>query len=61
MTTAIAAPPRSEPSPAEAVLMARVAAGDAEAFEAVYQRHARAVHSYVLAQLDRSAGASAAG
>jgi RNA polymerase sigma-70 factor, ECF subfamily len=57
MTTAIAAPPRSEPSPAEAVLMARVAAGDAEAFEAVYERHARAVHSYVLAQLDRSGDA----
>jgi RNA polymerase sigma-70 factor, ECF subfamily len=54
MTTAIAAPLRSEPPLAEAALMARVAAGDAEAFEAFYERHARAVHSYVLAQLDRS-------
>ena len=54
MTTATAPPPGSEPSPADAVLMARVAAGDADAFEAVYERHARPVHSYVLAQLDRS-------
>lgn len=54
MTTAVTAPPRSERPLAEAALMARVAAGDAEAFEAVYERHARAVHSYVSAQLDRS-------
>jgi RNA polymerase sigma-70 factor (ECF subfamily) len=57
MTTAIAAPARSEPSPAESVLMARVAAGDAEAFEAVYERHARSVYAYVIAQLDRSSEA----
>ena len=54
MTTAVTAPPRSERPLAEAALMARVAAGDAEAFEAVYERHARAVHSYVSAQLNRS-------
>ena len=34
--------------------MERVAAGDAEAFEAIYDRHSRSVHSYLVAQLGRS-------
>ena len=37
--------------------MARVAAGDADAFEVLYDRHARAVHSYALAQMGRSGDA----
>ena len=53
MTTTITAAPRREPH-AEAALMARVAAGDAEAFEVLYDRHARAVHSFVVAHLGRS-------
>jgi RNA polymerase sigma-70 factor (ECF subfamily) len=54
MTTAAPTHRETEPPAHEAALMARVADGDAAAFEAVYERHARAVHSYVLAQLDRS-------
>jgi RNA polymerase sigma-70 factor, ECF subfamily len=42
---------------AEAELMARVAAGDADAFAAVYDRHARPVYSYLVAQLGRAAEA----
>jgi RNA polymerase sigma-70 factor (ECF subfamily) len=37
--------------------MARVAAGDADAFEVLYERHARAVHSFVLALVGRAADA----
>jgi RNA polymerase sigma-70 factor (ECF subfamily) len=37
--------------------MARAAAGDAEAFAAIYDRHARAVYSYLVAQLGRAAEA----
>jgi RNA polymerase sigma-70 factor, ECF subfamily len=50
----IADSPRWDPSHEEATLMARVAAADAEAFEVLYDRHARAVHSYLLARLGRS-------
>jgi RNA polymerase sigma-70 factor, ECF subfamily len=53
----IAALPRSDPAPAEGALMARVAAGDAEAFARIYDRHVRAVYSYLAAQLGGAAEA----
>jgi RNA polymerase sigma-70 factor (ECF subfamily) len=37
--------------------MARVAAGDTGAFEALYDRHARSVNSYLAAQLGRASDA----
>jgi RNA polymerase sigma-70 factor (ECF subfamily) len=57
MRSRIAAVPLTDPSPAEEALIARVAAGDADAFAAVYDRHARAVYSYLVAQLGRAAEA----
>ncbi len=53
MPSTLAAPTGSDAPLEEATLMARVAAGDPEAFEVLYDRHARAVHSYVGAHLGR--------
>ena len=50
MPSATAAPDRAHAGPSDESLVARVAAGDAEAFGALYDRHARAVHSYALAR-----------
>jgi RNA polymerase sigma-70 factor (ECF subfamily) len=56
LTTA-APPPAIDPAEEEAALMARVADGDDGAFAALYDRHARAVHSYALSLVGGAAEA----
>ncbi len=53
MPSTLTAPRRSDPAPAEAALVARMADGDPKAFEALYDAHARAVYSYALGRLGR--------